>query len=170
MLQSPADEQPQEVWVFDFGGVDDDQKILGTAFIDHVVAPSDMHDCYVISMRKSTYEWGASGSSWELLIDAAVGLFTAGMYDVLKSVAAKVATKHANPGDLSREDVLLHVKQAIALRHGDVAIDALELVAENNDDAGRQWTFELQTKSLLSTADVEQGDGLRSTRIRRRRR
>lgn len=167
LVDTPVEgEAADEVWTFSFPGLATSPEELEDQFVEAVIKPSAAQDCFITSTRKSRFEWGASAASWEVLIDFAIGLASAGTYDVLRAIALRFCSRRG-AGPLSRADALSQAEHAVVLRYQNVAADDLATTSEESESDDTWWTFEFETEGPKFRVTIDNREGLHSIKIKR---
>jgi len=135
--------------------VDDPIGISTTDLVDDVVAAFGLGDGYSVEERTTRTQWGAGSGGYAALLELAPYLWepvASGITGyVLRHLVGKLREpRRATP--ISEEDALYQARYRVALRYGDIAVDALVLTASSVTvrDGATTYKFEFQGPAGVS--------------------
>ena len=163
------DLQPREAWIF---------KVPGTISVDDVkslyTSPTGLSPLYVLERRYTDFNWGASASSIQYLIQIAQelphDLLVAGLGLIGEKIRQKLSkerdTELTKP--LDREDAGWAATYAIAMAYSYVSRDSLRVLKEEHTLNPATYILTYEDEHHTYVAEVQQSpSGIVVTRVTR---
>lgn len=110
---------PRSEWVFDLGSGEID-TVAANEVVESLPAHFGCGDQIIVNERRARFEWGASAGSWSLLVDVAVGMLSAGAYDLLKAeLRGNGRRGKIAPEPMTESELVERAAQLVRARYGE---------------------------------------------------
>lgn len=171
------DSPPTEVWSWNFTAPGWEKDVPSQLLADAALTDRQNPPGYALDVRRSYFEWGASNQAQTIVLQIAewalqgvVGSATWAVLSRLRALATKSGYAEAEVRPLERDEAEGYARWRIVdgFELGSNAIDALTLVAEEEDHKEGTWTFAYEREGVRYTVTIGTMEGLTDfARVRR---